>query len=242
MLARADAIVDSDIYLDRLSITSSSGTLNVLSPLNTSAFAQALDSSGVLLQNSDNEVDTTAHATVTTTTVPDAEGEIICVTCFHGLPFFEFAKADVDIPNGFVGFASAEGQTTLIGSFEITGVSGSVSTDFSAAMRTFQNFFTVASGTSEVAFTLTLPDVQATPILSYANPLAASYNQNFSVSPSPALTTSLVLQANTPYSFIAALDAESFAASAPEPASLGLFATAAAGMAAMLRRRARLRS
>src|SRR5580658_10139160 len=134
--------------------------------------------------------------------------------------------ANILIP-GLNSWASSEGQGTLSGVFEITGTTNPVNVTFNVPLSDDQ-FLTDpsgVSGSSESIFTLTLPDIQSTPILAFDKLLTLTGpNQTQSYDPgSTVLTTSLLLQPNVQYSFVAATDAESYAVdSTPEPPSIML--------------------
>jgi hypothetical protein len=147
--------------------------------------------------------------------------------------------ANITLPDNFNGFANSSGDATLSGSFEITGVTGPVNITLSTALAITQSLQTSGSGvsaSSEAIFTLLLPDVDpVNPQLVYDNLLTIGPAQTLISPASPTLTTSLSLQGDTPYSFVASLDAESSGISVPEPSSLCL-ALSVLGLAALLSR------
>jgi hypothetical protein len=230
--ARADVIVNTQLDLTALQIAPTTGTLDILSPLTALTFAQALDSLGGsdAQSNSVNDSATSANAATTlanakgTASAPDLKGSV---------------AANVNLPANFDGFANSTGQSSLSGTFEITGATGPVNVTFNAFLSINQFLETTGAGqsaTSETIFTLLLPDLSQNPILAFDNPLAIGPGQVLSYSNSPTLTTSMSLQPNTRYSFVASLDAESNGVSiTPEPSSLGLALTLA-GLLAVLGR------
>ena len=116
----------------------------------------------------------------------------------------------------------------LSGMFEITGGTNPVDVTFNALL--FVNQFLQTSGggqaaSSETIFTLSLIGLSPDPLLFFDNPLAIGPNDTLSYSANPTLTASLSLLPDTPYSFIASLDAEANGVNVnvvPEPSSLGL--------------------
>jgi hypothetical protein len=152
------------------------------------------------------------------------------------------AVSDVNLPDGFSGFGSAEAQALLSGTFEFMGPSPMTAV-FTTSLIAVQGLFTTGTGvsaTSEVIYTLVLPDIQAAPILSFDHLLTIGPNQSMTYVANPTVSASVLLRPDTLYSFVAALDAESSGVSTPEPASLGLLLTAA-GCTILLLRRARQR-
>jgi hypothetical protein len=214
--AWADAVVSTSLSLTNLQIIPNSGTL-ILSPVSVSAFAQALDSLGGFSQSDDNP----ANAA---TTVASASGEASAAALTGSV------TANVNLPGNFDGFANSEGQALLSGTFEITGTTSPVNVTFNALLSINQFLQTTGGGqsaSSETIFTLLLPDLSPDPILFFDNPLAIGPDQALSYGDSPTLTTSMTLDPNTPYSFVASLDGEvpNAVNITPEPSSLGLALT-----------------
>jgi hypothetical protein len=216
----ADAVVDTSLNVS-LQINPASGTVTYPSSTTASVFAQALDGLGGFDQTFDNMAGALAQTMAATTL---ANGN---AAANGAAPFGSPVAANILIP-GLNTWASSEGQGTLSGVFEITGTSGPINVTFNVRLTDDQFLQTDPSGlsgSSESIFTLTLPDIQSTPILSFDNLLTVTGpNQTQSYDPSPMLlTTSLLLQPNMPYSFVAASDTESYAVdSAPEPPSFTL--------------------
>jgi hypothetical protein len=213
----ADAVANTSLDIS-LQIDPSSGTVTYPSPTNASVFAQALDGLG----GSDQTFNNMGALTMAGTTLANGNASA------NGAPPFDSAvDANILIP-GLNTWASSEGQGTLSGVFEITGTTGPVNVTLDLSLTDDQFLQTDSSGlsgSSQSIFTLTLPDIQSPPILSFNKLLTVSGpNQTQSYDPSPMLlTTSLLLQPNVQYSFVAATDAESYAVdSAPEPSSITL--------------------
>jgi hypothetical protein len=218
----ADVTVNTSLG-SLLQIDPAAGTVNYLSSTTGSTFAQALDSLGGFDQN----------ASFAFTTLANASGGVSIPT------LGATTTANVGIP-GINAFASSEGQATLSGVFDITGVTGPVSVTFNAVLTDNQflqaNQFGVF-GSSESIYSLTLPDIQSSPVLFFDNLLTIGTSQTFAYAASPVLTTSLILQPNTNYSFVAAADAESYGVdSTPEPSSIALLITVLCGAGFSLRR------
>ena len=216
----ADAVVNTSLNLASLQIDPSSGKVIYPSPTSASVFAQAEDGSGGY-QAFDNM---TGALTMAATALANGNA-----AANGAPPFGSPVGANILIP-GLDTWASSEGQGTLEGLFEITGTTSPVSVTFDVSLTEDQLLQTDPFGlygTSTSTFTLTLPDIQSTPILplSFSKLLTVTGpNQAESYNPgSILLTTSLLLHPNVQYSFVAATDAESYAVdSTPEPASITL--------------------
>jgi hypothetical protein len=218
-VAWADVIVNTSLGLTELQIAPSTGTLDILSPVTALTFAQALDSLG----GSDaqtNSVDNAATSANAATSLANASGAASAPALTGSV------AANVNLPGNFDGFANSTGQSSLSGKFEITGTNNPVDVTFNAFLSVNQFLQTTGAGqsaSSEIIFTLLLPDLGPNPVLALDNPLAIGPDQVLSYGASPTLTTSMSLQPNTPYSFVASLDAESNGVSVtPEPSSLAL--------------------
>jgi hypothetical protein len=238
--ASADVIVNT-IFDPVQLVIGANGAFTSFSGINLSVFAQALDSAGGFNQASDsNGMNAAANAL---TSFASGSGHAVLGTSPPLL--VGGANSSVLLPNLFNGFASGEGQTTMSGGFEITGVTGPISVNFTAYLDDHQLLKTTGTGvsaSSESIFTLTVPDAQTSPLLSFDNLLTIGPNQTVNYFPGTiTLATSAVLMPNTIYPFVAALDSESFGASTPEPASIALLLTTV-GLSGLLCRRARLRN
>jgi len=214
----ADVVVTTQLGLAQLQINPNTGTLMILPPVTASTFAQALDSNGDFSQSDDNPANAaTAFANGSgAASVSDLTGSV---------------SANINLPDGFDGFASSAGDAVLFGVFEISGTGSTdpVNVTFNASLSINQFLQTIDFGqfaSSETIFTLLLPDLSPDPVLFFDNPLTIGANDLLSYSDSPTLTTSMFLQPDTPYTFVASLDAESSGVNVtPEPSSLGLALT-----------------
>jgi hypothetical protein len=225
---RADSvIVNTSLGLTELQILPGTGTLNVFS-VTASTFAQALDSLGGFSQSS-------ANPASAATTLANASGAASTSALTGSV------TANIDLPDNFNGFASSEGDSVLSGMLEITSTTTSpINVAFNAFLTGNQLLETTGAGqfaTSENTFTLSLTGpTSSNTILSYDNLLPIGPGSSLIAPYSSTLSTSLSLNPNTDYSFVASLDAESYGVSVtPEPSSLGL-ALALAGFLAVLGR------
>jgi hypothetical protein len=229
--AWADVTVNTSLD-SFLQIDPAAGTVNYLYSPTGSTFAQALDTLGGFDQNFGGGICGTAP-TVASTTLANASGGVSLST----LEACTTANVNLHDINAF---ASSVGQATLSGVFYISGVTGPVSVTFNGVLT--DNQFLEATpaglfGSSESIYTLTLPDIQFDPILWFDNLLTIGPGQTSAYAVSPTLTTTLLLQPNTDYSFVVAADAESFGVdSTPEPSSIALLITVVCGAGFSLRR------
>ena len=225
--AWADSVtVNTSLGLTDGAIFPATGTLNFLS-LTTSTFAQALDSSG------DSDSQSSPTSATAATTLASASGTA------SGSTGTGSVAANIGLPNSFTGFASSAGDSVLSGAFEITGSTNPVSVDFSVYFSGSQYLETSGNGqfaSSEVIFSLRLPDYSSTPILFSDSLLTTGPNSVLSSGAISPLTTSIYLFPNTDYSFAASLDAESGGSTipptptqtpTPEPSPIVLLLTAA---------------
>jgi hypothetical protein len=219
---RADVVVTTELDLNAFQIIPDSGTLNILSPTTAFVFGQALDSSGGFDQET-NSVNDSATSTNASTTVASASGAASAPALTGSV------TANINLPNDFNGFANSEGQALLSGSFEITGTANPVNVTFNALLNIDQSLETTGGGqsaTSETTFTLLLPDLSGDPVLFSDVPNSIGPDSVTSTSTDPTLTTSMLLEPDTPYSFVASLDAEADGVNiTPEPSSLGMALT-----------------
>jgi hypothetical protein len=158
------------------------------------------------------------------------------------------AQSGVHIPDGTIAFASSSANGnpfgSLSGSFEIDGPAGTISVMLEAMLQYSQSLRTIDGGqfaTSDVNFNLLLPGISPNPFLPFENLLIIGPNSMAAQSSMPTLMDTVMLQANTPYSFVAGVDAESSGFNVPEPSSLILTATTFLLVAVLIRRRQCLR-
>jgi hypothetical protein len=197
-------------------------------------FAQTPDSTGGFDRNS-NSVNEAATSVSEATLFANASAEASAVALTQSV------LTNINLPNQFNGFASSEGQALLFGMFEIQDATGPVMTTPNASLAGIQFVMTGGTGvsaSSETIFTLTLPDISPSPLLFFDNPLSIGPNQTLTLPTNQTLPMFVSLLRDTPYSFFAALDAESTGVSTAEPACFALLLTAL-GLSALLGRHAR---
>jgi hypothetical protein len=211
---------------------SSTGTVAISLPTaGVSTFAEGLDTSG----GSDASDSNPANAADSTLATGSASGSATATTLTGS------TTANVNLPDNFNGEAYSVGDTDLSGTFEISGIAGSVNVTFSASPSVNQSLDTTGPGGqsaySNAIFSFSVQGVSPDPILYYLNEpsIGPAVFQSYG-SPS-ALTDTLSLSTNTPYYFDFYLDAESDGVSmVPEPSSLSLVLTTV-GLLAVLGRR-----
>jgi hypothetical protein len=219
---KANVVVATSLGLTQFQVAPSIGTFITLSPFTASANAQAQDDlSGANSQFNQLNDGSTAASAVTALANASAAASALSLTVN--------SAGGVRIL-GVTSFASSTGQGGLgddfggTGSFEIRDSSNpspeNVNVVFSATLSGSQSLTTDGAGvfaTSEIIFTFSLPDLGST-LLSLDNPLSIGPSTSL-VSPYGNMLTSTVqLQTNTEYAFIAEADAESSGFnSAPEP-------------------------
>jgi len=238
----ADVLVSTTLNMTQLVVTPSSGTFQLISPFATGAFAQAQDSLGGLVQQLINLDDVDAAATANTTLASasgNASASFVTLGSFSGVNIVGITASASSVGQGALGPAFGVGQ----GLFQISdpgnpgqnevSVTFSATLDINQLLQTDNN----GAGTSEVIFSLLLPDFPDTalPLLFFDNPLCAGISIGCST-PSPAslaftstptLTESISLKTNTQYTLIAQVDSESRGLNVvPEPASLIMLGTA----------------
>jgi hypothetical protein len=222
---RADVIVTSGLSLSGLKFLPASGSLLVLPGVLATASAQAQDSLGGADAQSNTVIDAaTSASAVTALANANAATSALALTAS--------AASGVHIPQ-ITAFASsgANGDPfgSLFGQFEIVGTTGPVSVQLKALLDYSQSLSTTGYGLSafsEVIFSLLLPDLSGDPSLFFDSPLTIGPNDFAATAGSPVLSTFVTLQPDTPYLFIAGLDAESSGlGQVPEPSSLILAVT-----------------
>ena len=193
--------VNTSLTLTGLTITASDATVNFTTP-GVSTYAQALDSLG----GSASQSGTTSASAATSVANGSGTGSASALT--GGV------TANVFIPDNVAGFASSEGDSSLVGAFEITGTLSPVDVTFTASLSNDQYLNTDANGQSaysETIFLLSVPNASSDALLGSDNLLTLS-GPNQSAGSGGAqplsLTTTILLQPNTPYSFTSTLDAE----------------------------------
>jgi hypothetical protein len=212
--------VNTSLTLADLKILPNTGTLDVLSPVTAFAFASVFDSfTGLNPQQSDSENDTAASATVATA-LAAATGEVSALE----LTASASSMVNISAVNAFAGTNDGPIGGGLLGFFQITDKTGNenpVNVTFSATLNIKQSLKTDLYGlnaTSEVTFSLLLPDIDSNPFLFLDNPLQIGSGNSFSSTSSPMLTGTAAMMTNTPYFLFVQTDAESTGLnSTPEP-------------------------
>jgi PEP-CTERM motif len=226
--AWASAVVNASLNLTSFQILPAAGAAIILPGTDVLVFAQALDSMGGFDQNFNTATDASA-STSASTTLGGASAAA------SALPLTGSVANSISIPD-ITAFASSEGQDTLSGMFEITGTTGPVNVTFNASLLVNQFLMTDAAGASansETIFTLMLPDIQSSPVLSFDNLLSIGPSQATSYSASPDLSATVSVPADTILSFVVALDSDGppTSSTVPEPSSLLLIATGVLALA-----------
>jgi hypothetical protein len=237
--APADVIVTTNLSLSGLQISPANGSLLILPGVLATASAQAQDSLGGADAQSNTVIDAATSASAATALAnANAAASAVALTAS--------ATSGVNIPQ-ITAFASsgANGDPfgSLFGQFEIVGTTGSVFVQLKALLDYSQSLSTTGYGLSafsEVIFNLLLPDLSGAPVLFFDNPITIGPNDFNAAAGSPVLSAFVTLQTDTPYSFIAGVDAESSGLSqVPEPSSLFLAATVCVFSALLFARRER---
>jgi hypothetical protein len=232
-ILQANVIVNSTLNLTQLQILPASGSVQFLSPLTAAAFVNAQDSLGNADSNFDSQDGGTAAVSAaallaSAAASADSPNQHAGTSSFVNIPQIQAA-------------ANSTAQGALLGVFQIVGASGPVSVVLSAALSGNQTLMTDAqglSGTSELIFTLLLPDLSDSPVLFMDNLLQVGSSQSLSSPLSKTLTATVLLDANTSYFLITQADSESSGTNAPEPSSRWLLATLITGVFLFRRHRA----
>ena len=226
---QAGVIVSTNLGLTSLTISPSTGSLEIPSPVTASAFVSVFDSLGGAGSDFETVNDDAITATAATA-LANGNGAASATALTAS------ASSGVTIPglDAEAGTNASGPYGSLAGTFQITDPNGGVnpvSVDFAALFTGSQSLFTDAQGisaASEVIFQLNLPDIGAAPFLFLDNPLSIGSNQALSNDINQTLTATAALTTNTPYSFYIEVDAESTGVdsppSVPEPSSRRLIA------------------
>jgi hypothetical protein len=229
---RADVLVTTSIGLTSLTFTPSSGSIEFLSPLNSppgctmaslcaTAFAEAKDG------GSDQQFNVADNGTASAT----AATALANANATASAPSQTASAASGVNIVGIAASASSGAQGTLYGTFQIINTTGSVDVDFSASLVTDQHLKTDNFGVSaysEVIFSTVLSNGDIP--LFFDLPHTIGPNTELFDSRAPHLTNTKTLIANTPYSLVVQVDAESrgINSAIPEPSALYLLLTVAA--------------
>jgi RHS repeat-associated protein len=232
--ARANIFVEATNSFSGVTIVPTSGSVEYLTPLQSSAYGQA----GANAQYS--SIDPSAASS---TDVPVTGGLATGAGSASAASFAGFSSATGFIPGTTAGFDTSTGRASIIGQFEIIGALGTVnvtfSTLFSGGLSLSSDAYGV-SGQGETDFALT---VDGNPVLFNDQILTIGPDQTQSATVSETLTGMITLQTDTPYYFVAGADAETdivnSSTAVPEPGTFGLAAggLAALGLVSLVRRR-----
>jgi len=234
---KADVIVSSSINLTGLSISPASGSVSIISPFAASAFAQAQDSLGGFANQFNTVNDTATSASAATSLASGSAAASV-----PGLTASAASGVNISHVTASASGSGNGGPGSLAGLSEITGTTGMVNVTLSAPLTGNQSLTTNDGGqtaSSEIIFSLLLPDIDSSnPELFYDNPLTIGPNSTL-VSPlSTTLTTSVSLMANTQYTLIVDVDAESSGLNiVPEPSLFVITALGLIGLSVLRRRK-----
>jgi hypothetical protein len=240
----AGVIVNTSIDLNSVEILPATGTLEMLSPLNASAYAAVFDSLGGADSQFNSMDDGAASASASTpyttaNTAASATALTASASSTVSLPGINASAGTVGPGPYGVLCGGSVAPCFNAGGFEIVDSSGGtnpIGVQFTASLSYDQSLSTDNYGllaSSEVIFQLSLPDTGLVPFLFLDNPLSISGpDQSAAATASPVLSSSTTLLTNTPYSLYIEADAESSGLDSPtpEPSSLLL----AAGGTAMI--------
>jgi hypothetical protein len=236
----ATAIAESSISFSHLQILPTSGSVQILSPWAVESFAQAQNSLGEF--DDDDQIASPGGAAAADAAVTWAMG--------HGdgsatnppdLDVAAAASSTVNLPGCEPKAAQSQGRGSLgwadplggvfANTFQITGGTGSVTVDFSAALAGNLHVFTDGCGLlarTEVIFGLQvfkLPTANgpSDPLVLFSDRLLLiGPNDNANLPFADTLSQSALLDYDTPYGLFIEVDSESQAV-VPEPATATLF-------------------
>jgi hypothetical protein len=240
---RADVMVSTNIALTGLTITPDSGSVSYLPGTDATAFGQVFDDP---LGNSSYDGPYTvvdSNTSANTTTGLASGGAAVSAPLGTMSGFSGVALS------GTLGRADSDGNSELEGTFEILDGgtdTNPVNVSFAATLAVNQSLLTDifgVSATSETTYQYMLPDLDANgnfigTLLFYdSSPLTIGSNSTFANAASPTLSSSALLQFNTPYSFFEEVDAESSGVdSTPEPSTILLMTAGLTGLLYIRRR------
>lgn len=221
-IIQADVVVESSIQVLQLQILPTVGTVNFVSPWTANVSVSAEDSVSGASAKSGSQDDGSESLSVGTA-YASASGTASTAST----PYSANATSGVNIPNlgaSASSFSNGDPEFSAFGEFEITGTTGPVNVVFQAPLSINQSVTTTGGGLaarSEVIFTLLSPAFTSggsNTLLSFDNILSIGPSDHQSLTTSPTEATGMIsLDANTPYFLGAAVDAESFGVSTPEP-------------------------
>jgi RHS repeat-associated protein len=226
-LARATISVESTNSFGSVSIDPSSGTVEYIPALQSSAYAQA---------GANAQYDSVDPSTASITDVPVSGGLAAGTGAASVSLFTGSSSATGFIPATTAGFDTSTGRASVNGEFEITGALEPVNVTFSATINGQLNLSSDAygvEGQGENVFTLS---VDGTAILFNDQLMTIGPDQPESGSYSETLTAMMTLTPGTPYSLWVEGDSEaevvnSSASEVPEPSGSWLVAEGLAMLA-----------
>jgi RHS repeat-associated protein len=207
--ALADASASSQLSVGSLSITPDTGTFLLLSPWESSVFAQA----GV-----DNEY-LSGNGTVNATGDYSSASAQVSTPATLTLDVSGQGNAGALVPGQIDASDSATGQSSMGSTFEITGGSGSVNVSFSAMLTGALSVFTDAFGQSAYSEGILTLEVDGSPVLFNDTYYDIGSSSSDGTSLSTMLNGSTSLQYDTPYDLGLYLDTEAIVSNVPEPAA-----------------------
>jgi len=214
--ARATISVDATSSFNSVTINPTSGTIDYLIPMQSSAYAQAGGNAQY------NSVD---PSVATISDVPVPGGSAMGTGTGSAGSSTGSSRATGYMPLTTAGFDTSTGRGSINGEFEITGVSGPVNVNFSAMITGGLNLSSDGYGVfgqGETDFSLS---VDGDPVLFFDQILSIGPYQTMIATNSQMLTGSMTLTAGIPYFFVGEADAEtevvnSNVQAVPEPAQV----------------------
>jgi RHS repeat-associated protein len=215
---RADIFVEATSSFSGVTIVPTSGSVEYLTPLQSSAYGQA---------GANAQYGSIDPSTASSTEVPVTGGLVTGAGSASASSFAGSSSATGFIPGTTAGFDTSAGRASIIGEFEIIGALGTVnvtfSTLFSGGLSLSSDAYGV-SGQGETDFALS---VDGNPVLFNDQILTIGPDQTQSGTVSETLTGMITLQTDTPYYFVAEADAEtaivnSSVPAVPEPSAVSL--------------------
>jgi RHS repeat-associated protein len=216
--ARATIFVEATSSFSGVTIDPTSGSVEYLAALQSSAYAQA---------GANAQYDSIDPSTATITDVPVPGGLATGTGSASASSLTGSSGATGFVPGTTAGFDTSAGRASINGEFEIIGASGAVNVTFSTVISGELNLSSDAYGVSGQGETDFALSVDGNPVLFNDQILTIGPDQTQSGTVSETLTASMTLTADTPYFFVGEADAEtdvvnSSVPAVPEPAEVSL--------------------